>query len=130
MNIFLDDFRMPSHSHFRDIVPQYNDDSQWAIVRSFKQFALLLNLLAENLQVIKKVSFDHDLDEEHYDMTLDQWESYYDNPVDVETGTGLHAMNLMFEIFESHGVELPEILIHTANPWANKRMKEVLDERR
>lgn len=60
MNLYLDDKRVPNMSHNKDkgLGAAYSDESKWVIVRDYFEFVDVVN---NNFDKIKLVSFDHDL---------------------------------------------------------------------
>lgn len=60
MNIFLDDIRIPNMSHNKDhgLGHAYSLDNKWLVVRDYFEFVDLIN---NNFDKIKLISFDHDL---------------------------------------------------------------------
>ena len=60
MNIFLDDIRLPKMSHNlnRGLGAEYSNIDQWVIVREYFEF---VNVIKNNFDKVKLISFDHDL---------------------------------------------------------------------
>ncbi len=115
MKLFLDDFR--NLSDVREYMLQslrhhYAEGDDWVIVRSYDQF---LNYLQKHLLAgkppITLVSFDHDLDKEHYQAL--HHPIIYDK---FKVKTGYDCAKKMVELYQSIGMKLPEtILSHSMN---------------
>ena len=95
-NLFLDDIRMPNKVSWINL-PLVD----WVIVRNFDQFTAYIKLHGLPL----RVSFDHDLADEHY--AGDSVQSV--NP------TGYDCVKWMVQYCIDHEKPFPEYYLHTLN---------------
>lgn len=112
--LYLDDIRNPSDTF------KTTNNSEWVIVRSYKDFVQVVTQLGRPLIV----SFDHDLAHEHYPVN-----GNFDAPIDYESHTektGFHAATWLVEYCLLHGHELPECHVHSANPVGRKNIQMLL----
>jgi hypothetical protein len=125
-NLFLDDERMPIDciEYCREQRYQILD---WQVVRSHSAFISIIEekwLLGD---FPKLISFDHDLDEEHYEYsmcsTVEAYEKLYSG---VVIPTGLHSAIYLTSFCTINRLLLPECLIHTKNRIGGERIIEVL----
>lgn len=104
-NLFLDDERMPIAAYtaaLSNCNPVYVE-KEWDIVRSYEEFAEYLNANG----IPDMVSFDHDL-----------------GPTIM---TGFQCAKLLIDLCESNNVDLPQCLVHSANPVGRYNIKFILD---
>jgi hypothetical protein len=124
--LFLDDFRTP------DMVPKYqliNNEiylkEKWVIVQNYNEFVnyITINGLPE------KVSFDHDLDDAHYEIFFKNdskiWDEYYLTK-DREM-TGYDAAKWLVNYIIENNLDLPEIFIHTQNQVGAINIKSIFE---
>jgi hypothetical protein len=125
-NLFLDDYRYPKHC-FEYINDKRYTESEWIIVRSHDEFIQVLEKKWEEGSFPVLVSFDHDLDHEHYDPSMfvgvDAYEYKYK---DFEIPTGRRAAEYLVNFCEKNLLPLPECLIHTMNPAGKIRIQNTL----
>jgi hypothetical protein len=125
-NLFLDDIRIPS-----DCRSYINDDRyldlDWLIVRSHEEFKACI---LENWKMGKfpnLVSFDHDLNPEHYHESMfisaEAYEIAYQNFI---TPTGRRSAEFLVEFCLKNNLILPECLVHTMNPAGHLRIRKTL----
>lgn len=119
MNIFLDDIRDPHwcliymSARIGAKAHMYVSE-QWLTVRTVEEF---LDAIRKNAGKITKVSFDHDLAEEHYNhdlMSQEGWEEYHG--IEERALTGYDAAVSMKNIYNELELPMPEIFAHTMNP--------------
>ncbi len=127
-HLFLDDVRQPIDciTYKRD--KRYTE-LNWVIVRSYPEFGReLLNRFIEG-EFPETVSFDHDLSDEHYDLTMYQGVDQYN---DVSKGfkekTGKEAAEFLINFCIDHNLPLPKIMIHTQNPVGYQRIEQVIED--
>lgn len=109
MNLFLDDIRDPSGVanyiypiELRSIYKLEN----WEIVRNYEQFVDFINKNG----LPKKISFDHDLADIHYDIkTWTQGFKYHEK-------TGFDCAKFMIEYCLKNNLKFPEWYCHSQNP--------------
>jgi hypothetical protein len=126
-NLFLDDYRIPE-----DCL-KYKDDERygtetWVIVKSHEAFVTMLETRWEISEFPKLVSFDHDLDDEHYDRAM--WrgvEAYEQVAVNFTEPTGRRSAEFLVSFCREQNIPLPECLIHTMNPAGEVRIKRTLN---
>ena len=105
--VFLDDKRMP-----------WNGD--WEKTKGYADFSRYIEkFYEENNRVPSVISFDHDLDHEHY-RNYD--EKSYDRVVKTfHKPTGLECAKWLANFCVDRGIQLPEVNVHSHNPvGANK----------
>jgi hypothetical protein len=126
-NLFLDDYRIPE-----DCL-EYKDDERygtetWVIVKSHEAFVQELETRWEIGEFPKLVSFDHDLDGEHYDPSM--WkgvEAYEHAYKEFTVPTGRRSAEFLVSFCREQNITLPECLIHTMNPAGHERIKTTLN---
>jgi hypothetical protein len=100
--IYLDDTRTP-------------EDKTWEVVKSYKQFILLVRRLG--LNNITTITLDHDLDDsanqEYYKNTKDNYFINYDSILEK---TGYDAAKWLVQESIEKNIPLPEVYTHSANP--------------
>lgn len=107
MKLFLDDNRQPYDVFLRTIDPDYEDNSEWIVVRNFHEFVNFI----QKFGLPKLVSFDHDLDIEHY-LPENQEKIDYTS---IETKTGYDCSVWLFEYCAKNGFEIPNFKVHSQN---------------
>lgn len=101
---------------------------RWTQVNSFQQF--IETILEKGLPSI--VSFDHDLDPEHYELIFsdENWnkedEQIIINYDCFTTKTGYHAAEWLMEYCFSRKLEMPLCLIHSQNNVGKKNIENLL----
>lgn len=125
--LFLDDFRRPLDAFH--LVPAdqralYNLDGEptWDIVVNYDRFKewILTNGLPEI------VSFDHDLADEHYTMSFEDWNEGSSEQLGVER-TGLDCAKFLVEYCVEHNLKLPLFNVHSQNPVGRRNIQEYLN---
>jgi len=125
--LFLDDLRAPS-----DCRTYINDNRytelNWVIVRSYDEFVFLIEKEWKNGSFPKLVSFDHDLNHEHYHPSMFVSTEAYENAYQSFTSpTGRRAAAFLVEFCKNKNISLPECLIHTMNPAGELRIRKTLN---
>jgi hypothetical protein len=129
MYLFLDDLRYPRQAmiykdgkYLREV--SGIDDTQWHIVRDYKEFVNFI----ETRGIPEVVSFDHDLCFEHikyyYDVTKDRGIIDYDV---IVTYTGYQCAQYLVELCRERKVKLPKWYIHSANKIGAENIRKVLE---
>lgn len=124
-NLFLDDIRQPVDAS-NYILPvalrnQYRLEP-WVVVRSIKQF---VDYIQEH-GIPAKVSFDHDLSQDHYHISFRDW----DLDVSIREmfdDTGYDAAKWLCAYCKRHDIPLPECYVHSANPVGRENIKRYLE---
>jgi hypothetical protein len=124
-NLLLDDIRSPedvaNYILPVEIRPLYRKE-KWVVVRSFSDFKS--TILALGLP--KRISFDHDLADDHYHINFNYWEldpsirEQYDD-------TGYDAAKWLCDYCQKHSLKLPECYVHSANPVGRENIKSYLE---
>lgn len=117
MKLFLDDIREPwecvyymQHRIGKDN-PIYLKN--WFVVRNYDEF---IEAVQKNHDKITHISFDHDLAHEHYDVATWEGEHKYDEK------TGYECAKWLKEFYESKGIPLPIMYVHSMNPVGTQRI--------
>lgn len=111
-NLFLDDERQPKNVNWA-----YMPLVEWTIAKSYDDFVRIVS----SLGLPARVSFDHDLDEEHYreyhwahsEMNLKKGIFQYDK---MKVKTGYHCVQWLVKYCQERGQSFPEYYVHTMNP--------------
>ena len=114
-SIFLDDFRSPKDtaSYMPTSMAKLYRDTSWFIVRNFKEF---VECVMEHGPDIGMVSFDHDLDPDHYDNKS------HDNG-----NTGYDCAKWLIHYLSSCDYDMPNLfLIHSMNLSGSMRIWKLL----
>jgi hypothetical protein len=128
--LFLDDIRDPidctlyKTKHMSFHRSMYAED--WTIVRSYDEFVktVEMNFYADEWPSI--VSFDHDLADEHYDLSMYNGEDAY--PLQFAEKTGTDCAKWLLQFCIKNNLEIPECYVHSMNPIGAERIKNVLDD--
>jgi hypothetical protein len=104
-NLFLDDERVVSDVHWVEL-PLV----EWAIVRSYAEFVAMVS----ERGIPNRVSFDHDLVEEHYLHGAQTGFRSFDYDACL-TKTGFHCAVWLGRLCEEKQVPFPEYYVHSMN---------------
>ena len=112
MNIFLDDCRKPT-----DVTWVELPLVEWTIAKNYDDFIRIIS----SLGMPKRVAFDHDLADEHYqeyqwahsDQNLKKGKFQYDK---MKEKTGFHCAKWLVNYCIERGLPFPEYYVHTMNP--------------
>lgn len=118
--VFLDDVRNPYCVFKNTILPIYEHDEDWVIIRSYDDFVSYLN----NNDIPEVVSFDHDLSYDAYLPQNQEGEIDYDS---LEEKTGYDAAKILVEYCLNKGVDIPMYYVHSANPVGAENIKYYLE---
>lgn len=127
-NLFLDDFRQPIDAGLYmlpvDIRKMYRLES-WILVKNYNEF---IDYIKAN-GLPKKISFDHDLSDEHYSMcdktnsvNLDEYYLSQDREM-----TGYDCCQWLIDFIKENNLEIPEVFFHSMNPIGCENMKLLID---
>ncbi len=122
-NLFLDDERAVKDVKWVEL-PLVN----WSIVRNYDEF---LRIISEN-GLPSRISFDHDLANEHYQevlwmqnpMNLNKGEFRYDK---MKEKTGFDCAKWLVNYCLDKNLDLPEYYIHTMNPIGAENIKSLFE---
>lgn len=117
-NLFLDDIRNPDWVTRYKTDPEYNK-LKWITVRSYDEFVDYVN---EN-GMPRLISFDHDLADEHYFITVEAIRNGFDIKTDFKEMTGYDALKWICDYSLDNNIPLPEMKFHTANYIGLKNME-------
>jgi hypothetical protein len=131
-NLFLDDNFTPpqiADLHRTDTKDKTRYRTyRWVIVKTYDEF--ISTIKEKGLPDI--VSFDHDLDPEHYDLIFndENWNKKdEDIIIDYDifiNKTGYHAAEWLIEYCANVGVQLPICLVHSQNPVGRRNISNLL----
>ena len=126
-NLFLDDLRIPL-----DCSTYINDkrytELEWDIVRSYDEFTKHIEEMYNAGSFPRLVSFDHDLDHEHYDPSMFVSSEAYEHAYSEFTiPTGRKAAEYLVHFCRKKQIALPECLVHTMNPAGEIRILDTLN---
>lgn len=114
MKLFLDDTRKPYDIFINTIDPDYENNSEWVIVSNFYEF---INFI-EKFGLPKLISFDHDLDIEHY---LPENQENIDYNL-FKYNTGYDCAVWLLEYCNKNGFEIPNFKVHSQNEVGKKNI--------
>jgi hypothetical protein len=116
--LFLDDVRSAEMVFMNTIDPIYENNNEWEIVRSFNEF---VSYIEEN-GLPEFISFDHDLDFEHYKLE-NQQDIDYDK---MEIKTGFHAAQWLVNYCADNKLKLPNYKVHSMNLAGKRNIERIL----
>lgn len=96
---------------------------EWTIVRNYKQF--VETILQKGLP--QRVSFDHDLADEHYAEYLSSVRDGKFSYKNVKEKTGYHCCKWLIEYCLKKSLSFPEYYIHTQNPIGRANIQSLID---
>lgn len=120
-NLFLDDQRKPKDVTWVELPPV-----QWHIARNFDEFVSMV----QRLGIPARVSFDHDLADEHYRPSMYNPDGHYGNYYSDGTfkeRTGYHCALWLAEACAQANVPFPEAYVHTMNPIGRVYLEGVIE---
>ena len=125
-NLFLDDDpkRIPHKLTWIDLPPV-----QWTIVRNYDDFVATI----EKDGLPNMISFDHDINTEHYKEFYRVKESGYTIPIDYnrfKEKTGMHCARWLANYCIDKGLPLPIYYVHTLNGPGAANIFSVLENAR
>jgi hypothetical protein len=113
-NLFLDDYRKPIDVTWLEL-PMV----EWIIVKNYDQFVQTIC----SLGMPKRITFDHDLADEHYPWTPENQEAYKNtkDPLIIpynkyKEKTGYECVKWLVNYCMERGHSFPEYYVHTMNP--------------
>lgn len=125
-NLFLDDVRDLETTH------QYMKNSdyllkEWVIVRNFQEF---VEALKSHSELPDLISYDHDLADEHYDVSMYHGVPQYSQVAEnFREKTGLDCVRyLIQEYLEPRKIRHPDYLIHSMNPVGKIRINQEIQD--
>jgi len=128
MKLFLDDIRNPSdcakymHKRIGALNPIYTEGN-WYIVRNYDQF---INAVIENIDKITHISFDHDLADDHYDVSMyHKKEQYAAHLAKSKEKTGYDCATFTKYWYSQMNKPLPVMFVHSMNPVGTENIINV-----
>jgi hypothetical protein len=118
--LFLDDVRSAEMVFINTIDPIYENNNEWEIVRSFNEF---VSYIEEN-GLPEFISFDHDLDFEHYKLENQQDIDYEK----MEIKTGFHAAQWLINYCAENKLKLPNYKVHSMNLAGKRNIERILEK--
>lgn len=133
-NLFLDDYRIPidciGYVVPLGIRPDLYTTNKWIIVKNYDEF---VKYIEEN-GLPEKISFDHDLADEHY-TPKEYWQDYeaskkYQEEVEVnyKEKTGYDCAKWLINYCIENNLKLPEYYVHSMNPVGRDNIKNLLNQ--
>lgn len=123
--LWLDDERDPMESEFLNkFCPEYSNNKENIVwVKNYEEFELWIY----NNGLPYKISFDHDLADEHY-APKNKWNDYesWVKGVDFKEKTGMDCANFLINYCLDYNKELPMWSVHSANPAGAKNIRSKL----
>lgn len=116
--LFLDDVRSAEMVFMNTIDPVYENNNEWEIVRSFNEFVSYI----EEKGLPEFISFDHDLDFEHYKLENQQDIDYEK----MEIKTGFHAAQWLVNYCADNKLKLPNYKVHSMNLAGKRNIERIL----
>jgi len=123
-NLFLGDIRIPV-----DVLLYINNTIygtiRWEVVRNYSEFVSII----EEKGLPSKISFDHDLADEHY-APREFWDEKYNDWVKNQNfleKTGHDCAKWLTEYCVNNNLELPAYLVHSMNPVGAKNITDHLE---
>jgi hypothetical protein len=117
--LWLDDVRDPFDKDFTPYVTLYNpflkEPHKIIWVKNYYDFSTYLHYQ----DFPDAISFDHDLDTEHYDSSI--------KPEDYKEKTGMDCVKLLVGFCEQEDLKLPICIYHTANPAGKENMQRYIE---
>ena len=121
-NLFLDDERQPQKMYLLTTDEVYA--GEWIVVKSFNEFKECIM----NHGLPKRISFDHDLADEHYEHgALTDWKEF--DYSKVKEKTGLDCLKWLIEYTKENNLDLSvidEFLVHSFNPIGRENILNLL----
>ena len=129
IKLFLDDCRQPKDAI--NLIPsEFNKfywENDWVVVKNYTEFVRHI----EKNGIPGFVSFDHDLADFHYDYTPEDYENMTEEEMITKFGsiekTGLDCAKFLVEYCESKNENIPEYLVHSANPIGKENIQKFLE---
>ena len=73
-----------------------------------------------------KISFDHDLADEHYHPTMTDPAKYEEIAADFKEKTGMDCAKWLIDFCMDNGLKLPEYVVHSMNPSGARNIHSIL----
>ncbi|MDG2228408.1 MAG: hypothetical protein P8L20_11800 [Flavobacteriales bacterium] len=119
-NLFLDDVRSPYSVFFKTLIPLYEHNSDWIIVKDYSAFVSHI----EKHGIPTVLSLDHDLSQNHY-LPHNQEDIDYSS---MDIPSGWHCLKWLIEHCKNNNSTLPQIFFHTQNKQGEQNMRALMLE--
>jgi len=117
--LFLDDYRNPLEVFDKTKNPIYKEE--WVIVKTYVEYTNIIR----SRGLPEYVSFDHDLEDEHYAIrTQEEWEIYHNREDHKPTGYDCALWLKKYCTFNN--IDLPSYLIHSFSEVGSKKIRLLL----
>lgn len=122
MKLFLDDIRTPAKTT-HVVLPR----GEWKIVRNYDAFCNAINNHWQEFGCLPEfISFDHDLNQEHYHVSMNSPDYNLLYPTFKEK-TGLHCANWLVQFCLDKNVPIPDYMVHSMNPVGKQNIIFLLE---
>lgn len=122
-NVFLDDLRPISAVPFPRSL-----DGHWKIARNYNSFCEVIEKIYKETGGLPQfISFDHDLDDAHYDENMHD-PALYNKPCETFTEkTGLDCAKWLVEFCIDKNLKLCNYQVHSMNPVGRQNIQNLLE---
>jgi hypothetical protein len=125
-NIFLDDFRHP-YDAFRILNDSDFLKLKWVTVRSHDEFVKTITEKFTNGEWPEIISFDHDLDPEHYEIgEKDNFQTFDYSLITIPTG--YQSTEWLIDFCKHSNMDLPKFKVHSQNTIGKRNITTLLEE--
>jgi len=131
--LFLDDFRtpklVPQYDYANSIQAPFRKEELWDVVCNHNEFVSYIEEYhKENNSLPELISFDHDLDDQHYsnDMLIDS-DKYNELYNKFTEKTGYDSAKWLVDFCMDNDLKLPEYLCHSQNPVGKENILKYLE---
>lgn len=121
--LWLDDYRNPFENNWLVFSPIPLDNTKVIWVKSYDEFVLYIKLQG----LPDAICFDHDLSDEHYDISMYYHDGSYDELYDkFKEKTGYDCAKFLIEYCMENKLKIPLYNIQSANPVGRKNIDQLL----
>lgn len=120
--LFLDDIRQVKDACNYMPNPKIYWEDDWDIVRNYSEFVEYL----KSKPLPELISFDHDLADIHYEVDFRDWKDFTSGQLGVEE-TGMDCAKFLVKHCQETKQELPDFLVHSANPVGRTNIRKYLE---
>jgi len=117
-NLFLDDQRSPKNVTWVNLPPV-----QWVVVRNYTEF---VKTITEN-GLPERISFDHDLAEQHYSLVGRTIEEYRQLESTFTEKTGYDCAKWLVRYCALNKLPIPHYTVHSMNPIGKNNIISLLE---
>lgn len=121
--LWIDDYRNPMEGQWLAFSPITTEDLEVHWVKSYKEFTEWI----EKNKLPDAVCFDHDLADEHYDVSMYEQNGSYNDLYDkFKEKTGYDCAKFLIEYCEKNKLKVPLYNIQSANPVGKKNIDSLI----